>query len=218
VFLLDEPLSGLDAKLRIETRSYIKRLHGELGATIVYVTHNHIEAQAIGNKIVMLHNNRVQQVGTPDQIYNQPANIFVAEYLGVPPINLLEATAEIEGDRVRIRHAGYSWLLPPPIAARVKANLQGREVTLGIRAEDIGLYRDAGEGRVPATVYVTEPQGHEIVVDLSFESTILRARQDREEGIGEQLEINEQVYMGFNLSRIHIFDRTSGVCVSSEKN
>src|SRR5262249_10848528 len=93
-FLLDEPLAGLDAKLRIETRSYIKRLHGEIGVTTVYVTHDQIEAQAIGDKIVVLNENMVQQVGTPDEIYNQPANTFVAEFLGSPPINLIDCNAQ----------------------------------------------------------------------------------------------------------------------------
>jgi multiple sugar transport system ATP-binding protein len=212
VFLLDEPLSGLDAKLRIETRSYIKRLHGELGATMVYVTHNHIEAQAIGNKIVMLHDNKVQQVGTPDEIYNQPANIFVAEYLGVPPINLIDATAEVVGDRIRIRHQEHSWSLDIPVSASIRENLKAAEVVLGVRAEDIVLHREAGEGRVPVTVYVTEPQGHEVIIDLSFGEQILRARQDREHEL--DVEINEQLFMGFNLSRVHVFDRATGTSLS----
>lgn len=215
-FLLDEPLSGLDAKLRVETRSYIKRLHGDLGATMVYVTHNQAEAQAIGNKIVMLNNNRVQQVGTPDEIYNHPANIFVAEFLGSPPINLIDCEAQVEDDRVRVTHKNYGWLLGAEKSATVKSGLSRREVVLGIRAEDIHLYRDPGEGRVPVDVYVTEPQGHEIIVDLSFEAQILRARQDRESGIGGDLEINERLYIDFALERCHIFDRATQRCISSK--
>jgi len=216
VFLLDEPLSGLDAKLRIETRSYIRRLHGDLGATMVYVTHNQAEAQAIGDKIVVLHHNRVQQVGSPDVIYNRPANIFVAEFLGSPPINLLDCEAEIVNDQVRISHKTYSWMLDAAKSVIVREKMKSREVTLGIRPEDIRLYREPAEGRIPVQVYVTEPQGHEIIADLSLDNIILRARLDREEGIGEDFEINEQLYLDFDLGRCHIFDGDSQVCISSE--
>jgi multiple sugar transport system ATP-binding protein len=215
-FLLDEPLSGLDAKLRIETRSYIKRLHGDLGATMVYVTHNQAEAQAIADKIVVLHDNRVQQVGSPDTIYNRPGNVFVAEFLGSPPINLLDCEAEIVNDKVRISHKSYSWMLDAHQSSVIRDQLKSPAVILGIRPEDIHLYRDAANGRVPVQVYVTEPQGHEIIADLSFENIILRARLDREEGIGEDFEINEQLFIDFDLARCHLFDRNSQVCISSE--
>src|SRR5262249_34219249 len=101
-FLLDEPLAGLDAKLRIETRSYIRRLHGEIGVTMIYVTHDQIEAQAMGDKIVVLNNNLVQQVGMPDEIYNKPANAFVAEFLGSPPINLIQGEIATENDQMKV--------------------------------------------------------------------------------------------------------------------
>jgi multiple sugar transport system ATP-binding protein len=215
-FLLDEPLSGLDAKLRIETRSYIKRLHGDLGATMVYVTHNQAEAQAIGDKIVVLNNNHVQQVGTPDMIYNHPANIFVAEFLGSPPINLIDCETNMEGDQLRINHKGYSWLLSPEKSASIEQKLPGHQVVLGIRPEDIRLFHDNGTGRIPVEVYVTEPQGHEVIVDLSFEGMVLRARQDREHGLGEDLKLNERLYMDFDLSRCHLFDRTSRNWISSQ--
>jgi multiple sugar transport system ATP-binding protein len=213
-FLLDEPLSGLDAKLRIETRSYIKRLHGDLGVTMVYVTHDQIEAQAIGHKIVVLNNNLVQQVGTPDEIYNKPVNMFVAEFLGSPPINLIECTAATEGDRLRLSHGPHSWTLDPARSARIRERLKDGEVVLGVRPEDIRLYREPGEGRIPADVYVTEPQGHEMIVDLSFEKLILRAKEDREHGLGESLKLNERVYLDFALPRCHVFDRVSRVCLS----
>lgn len=215
-FLLDEPLSGLDAKLRIETRSYIRRLHGDLGATMVYVTHNQAEAQAIGDKIVVLNNNRVQQVGTPDEIYNRPANIFVAEFLGSPPINLIDCELNGDDNHLELRHKGYSWTLGTEIAAQIQAKKTAREVVLGVRPECIRLYREPGEGRLPAQVYVTEPQGHEVIVDLSFEGNILRARQDREHGVGEDLKLNEQLYMDFDLARCHLFDRQTYAWVGSE--
>jgi multiple sugar transport system ATP-binding protein len=213
-FLLDEPLSGLDAKLRIETRSYIKRLHGDLGVTMVYVTHDQIEAQAIGDKIVVLNDNAIQQVGPPDEIYNHPANLFVAEFLGSPPINVINCEAWIEGDRVRLSHQAHSWVLDAKQSARIREKLLAPEVVLGIRPEDIRLYREPGDGRVPADVYVTEPQGHEMLVDLSFENLILRVREDREHGLGEGLKLNERVYMEFALPRTHLFDRVSRVCIS----
>jgi multiple sugar transport system ATP-binding protein len=215
-FLLDEPLSGLDAKLRIETRSYIKRLHGDLGATMVYVTHNHVEAQAIGDKIVVLNANRVQQVGTPDEIYNQPNNVFVAEFLGSPPINFIDCNISINGDFMTLTHKSHQWDLDMQLAARLRDRMPSSSVILGVRPEDIALFREGGPGRVPAEVYVTEPQGHEIIVDLSFEDEILRARQDRETGLGESLNINDAVFVEFDLARSHIFDRDSGLCLTSD--
>jgi multiple sugar transport system ATP-binding protein len=213
-FLLDEPLSGLDAKLRIETRSYIKRLHGDLGVTMVYVTHDQIEAQAIGDKIVVLNDNVIQQVGSPDDIYNHPANLFVAEFLGSPPINLIDCEAQVLGDRVRIAHRTHSWLLGEEQSSQIRQKLQTPDVVLGVRPEDIRLHREPGEGRAAAEVYVTEPQGHEMIVDLSFEKLIVRVREDREQGLGESLKLNEQVYMEFALPRVHLFDRSSRVCLS----
>lgn len=206
-FLLDEPLSGLDAKLRIETRSYIKRLHSELNVTMLYVTHDEVEAQSIGDKIVVLNQNMVQQVGTPDDIYNRPANVFVAEFLGSPPINLIPCEAEVDQDFVKIRHAHYTWRLDAERSAQVREKMQAREVVLGVRPEEIRLYREPGEGRIPTQVYVTEPQGHEIIVDLSFEKLIVRAKEDREHGLGAGLSLNETVYMEINLPRCHVFDK-----------
>jgi multiple sugar transport system ATP-binding protein len=213
-FLLDEPLSGLDAKLRIETRSYIRRLHGDLGVTMVYVTHDQVEAQAIGDKIVVLNDSLVQQVGSPDEIYNHPANVFVAEFLGSPPINLIDCEADIEGERVRLSNRAHTWLLGPEQSAPIRQKLQGREVVLGVRPEDIRLHREPGEERIPAAVYVTEPLGHEMIIDLSFEQMILRVREDRERGLGESLKLNERVYMEFLLPRVHLFDRLSRNCIS----
>jgi multiple sugar transport system ATP-binding protein len=215
-FLLDEPLSGLDAKLRIETRSYIRRLHGDLGATMIYVTHNQAEAQAIGDKIVVLNQNQLQQVGTPDMIYNHPANIFVAEFLGSPPINLIDCELEGDFDILKITHKGYSWTLSAEKSAEIRARKTGREVVLGVRPECIRLYREAGAGRLPAQVYVTEPQGHEVIVDLSFEGKVLRARQDREQGLGEDLTLNEQLYMEFDLTRCHLFERQTRTWIGSQ--
>ncbi len=214
-FLLDEPLSGLDAKLRIETRSYIRRLHGDLGATMVYVTHNQAEAQAIGDKIVVLNNNRVHQVGTPGEIYNRPANAFVAEFLGSPPINLIDCELEGDFDILRITHKGYSWALSAEKSAQVRAKTPGREVVLGVRPECIHLYREPAEGRLPTQVYITEPQGHEIIIDLLFEGKVLRARQDREHGLSEDLKLNEQLFMEFDLQRSHLFDRQTHAWITS---
>src|SRR5205814_8758071 len=102
----------------------------------------------------------------------------------------------------------HSWLLDPARSARVREHMQSREVVLGVRPEDIRLSREPEEGGIPAEVYVTEPQGHSIIIDLSFEQLILRAKEDREHGLGETFKINERVFMEFNLLRCHIFDKT----------
>jgi ABC-type sugar transport system ATPase subunit len=122
---------------------------------------------------------------------------------------MIPCEAQVEGDRVRVLRGSYSWLLDAEKSAHVRHKMRSHDVVLGIRPDDIRLYAEAGSGRVPVTVYVTEPQGHEVVVDLSFERMILRAKEDREKGLGTRLKENEKVYIEFNLPHCHIFDRVS---------
>ena len=169
VFLLDEPLSNLDAKLRHSTRTEIARLHQRLGATMVYVTHDQVEAMTLGQRIVVLDAGRVQQIDTPMALYERPANLFVAGFLGSPAMNLLEGELEsadglrlVLDDRVAV---------PLPDAG-VPASWLGRRVVLGVRPEHL---LPAGEG-LEARVDVVEPVGSEAFLHLDFAGRTLVSR------------------------------------------
>ncbi|WP_176084500.1 ATP-binding cassette domain-containing protein [Martelella sp. HB161492] len=153
LYLLDEPLSNLDAKLRTQMRSEISALHHKVGKTFVYVTHDQVEAMTMATRIIIMNKGVVQQVGTPDEIYDQPANTFVAQFVGSPPMNLIPAS--IRGDTLA---------LSGKLAAPVDTPLpKRREVIFGIRPEKLEL-RAAGAGRLPARVSVVERLGAETVI------------------------------------------------------
>jgi multiple sugar transport system ATP-binding protein len=184
LFLFDEPLSNLDAKLRVEMRMEIKRLHQRIGATIVYVTHDQIEAMTMATRIAVMHRGEVQQFADPDTIYRYPANLFVARFMGSPPMNTMPARLEAEDggpvavigagrpDEVRLRLQGYD----------AAARFRGSEVVLGIRPECIaeGDRGFAGASQAPilvsAPVEMIEPTGAETIVLLRLGGEPVLAR------------------------------------------
>jgi multiple sugar transport system ATP-binding protein len=133
VFLMDEPLSSLDAKLRVDMRTELKSLHKRLGATFIYVTHDQAEAMTMADRIVVMSNGRIEQVGKPLDIYNRPATQFVAGFFGTPTMNFIEGTIEANGNTCLFRTAG----LEHPLSAAVPTGLAGRKVVLGVRAEHV---------------------------------------------------------------------------------
>jgi multiple sugar transport system ATP-binding protein len=139
VFLFDEPLSNLDALLRNQVRAEIKKLHRRTGGTIIYVTHDQVEAMTLADRIVVLKSGDVVQVGTPDEIYHHPRHRFVAEFTGSPPMNLIEAVIEVEGDTVRARLAEGRALPLPPALAEAGRRYAGQTVLFGIRPEHLKL-------------------------------------------------------------------------------
>jgi len=172
VFLFDEPLSNLDAKLRVQMRREISALHQRLGATMVYVTHDQTEAMTMGDRIVVMNAGRIQQIGTPMELYDHPVNVFVAGFIGSPAMNLVTGTVE-RGDGLRFRSLAASFLdFPVPTrAAALLEPYQGRELVLGIRPEAIQV-ADGGrlaEDAVPATARLdlVEPLGNETLLSLT---------------------------------------------------
>jgi len=166
LFLFDEPLSNLDAKLRVEMRAEIKQLHARIGTTIVYVTHDQVEAMTMATRIAVMHGGEVQQFADPETIYNRPANVFVARFMGAPPMNTLNATLDtINGVPHAVLGQGIS--LPVPGAPE---SHRGREVVLGIRPECIAepqrRFGDADPLIVSAPIVMTEPTGAETMVTL----------------------------------------------------
>ncbi|MGQ9371016.1 ABC transporter ATP-binding protein [Azospirillum sp. ST 5-10] len=177
IFLFDEPLSNLDARLRVDLRTEIKRLHQRLGATIVYVTHDQSEAMTLATRIAVLHDGVVQQVGPPQRVYEEPANVYVAGFVGAPPMNLLPATVAVEDGRlgVLVKSLAHGRRLPQflPLAGD-RAGLAdriGRDLVLGLRAEAItrgAPGAEPGAVRIECRVRVLEPTGADTLTHIDL--------------------------------------------------
>ncbi len=206
VFLFDEPLSNLDAKLRVQTRTEISKLHRDLGATMVYVTHDQVEAMTMGDRIVVLHDGFVQQVAPPLELYDRPANTFVAGFIGSPSMNFVEGT--LTGTQFVSTSGAFRLDLGADRGA------QG-DVTLGIRPEDLyTVGKSPGTKRLSApittTVEVQEPMGNEIVVYARVDAgTRLTGRIEPQSlaADGDSLDLR------VDLDNVHLFDRETGVAI-----
>jgi multiple sugar transport system ATP-binding protein len=193
VFLFDEPLSNLDAKLRVQMRTEIKELHGRLKTTTVYVTHDQIEAMTMADKIVILRDGYIEQEGSPLEVYDRPANLFVAEFIGSPSMNLMKGEATAEGVRLM-----DGTLLPLPQVHKARP---GQKLVYGIRPEHLAL----GAG-TPAKVNVVEPTGPEmhIYAELGGQE-VCAITQDR-----LALSREQAIELSPRLDKIHLFDAESG--------
>jgi multiple sugar transport system ATP-binding protein len=195
-FLFDEPLSNLDARLREQMRAEIKKLHGDLKATSIYVTHDQIEAMTLADRIVAMHGGVVQQVGSPLDLYDHPANLFVAGFIGSPAMNFLEGRYLVSGDHADVRLADGTMI---PIG-RVRSVEPGSMVTVGIRPEHVVL---GGDG-LEADVDLIEPTGFGIILHLSLHGLPVKVfTLDR-----EVLHASGKVKVDFPPARLHIFDES----------
>ena len=207
LFLFDEPLSNLDAKLRVEMRTEIKRLHLDLGATMVYVTHDQIEAMTLATKIVVLKDGIIQQIGTPAKIYNNPKNLFVADFMGSPAMNLMPAKAASNktGTKIEIEREGEK---PLVLVDKAKPDLP-QDVIVGLRPEDIAEagYR-AGKGVQTAscTVDMVEPAGADTYVMTKLGGNEVTARLHAE----TQAKKGEPLEFAFDLAKVSYFDPNTG--------
>ncbi len=204
-FLMDEPLSNLDAKLRTQTRVELKRLHQRLGATILYVTHDQTEAMTMGTRIVVMRDGVVQQVDTPERIYRHPANKFVATFVGTPAMNLFDVGLVRKGDSVHARIDGQSIELPPPLRQAVNSLRDGSTVTLGLRPEDLVLSpqeHPEASLQLLATVRLVEPLGHENIVHCDVGDVLIIARANNE-WVGT---VGDKVTVSFSGARLYAFD------------
>ncbi|QIG47909.1 sn-glycerol-3-phosphate ABC transporter ATP-binding protein UgpC [Nordella sp. HKS 07] len=199
VFLFDEPLSNLDAKLRVQMRTEIKELHERLKTTTVYVTHDQIEAMTMADRIVILRDGRIEQIGSPLEVYDHPVNLFVATFIGSPAMNLLKGETVKADGGIAVRSGDV--LLPLPKSNEVEA---GRKVIYGVRPEHLDPV--SGSGGLPATISVTEPTGPEIHIyaELAGEEICAITDERRELKRGETLGLQPR------LDRIHLFDAESG--------
>jgi multiple sugar transport system ATP-binding protein len=202
VFLFDEPLSNLDAKLRAEVRTEIKALAQTLQTTMIFVTHDQVEAMTMADRIVILKAGVVQQVGTPKEVYNEPTNAFVAAFIGSPTMNFFAAQRADSA----LRLADGTLLTLP--AARGATLGDRHAVRLGVRPEHLRL-RPAGPGALPVTVSVVEPLGSDTLVYFDFDGSRHVARIAPE----ETPVAGDTVHLGVALDRAHLFDTDSGLAL-----
>ncbi len=206
VFLMDEPLSNLDAKLRVQTRAEISKLHQRLETTFIYVTHDQVEAMTMGSRIAVMRDGLLQQLDTPQQLYDQPANTFVAGFIGSPAMNFFDATVGGSGDDMYLDTGNFRLAAPANKRDRLKG-YTGRTVVLGIRPEDIhdrDFAPSAFNGAsVPASVDVMEPMGSEIYLYLLSGNLSYIARVDPR----SQARPGNTLQVMMNLDRMHLFDK-----------
>ncbi len=206
VFLFDEPLSNLDAKLRTQMRAEIKRLHKRLGTTILYVTHDQVEAMTLADRIVVMRDGRIEQVGTPMALYQQPASTFVAAFMGSPPMNLHRCAVLRDADGAHAQ-LGEGQRLRLPDGAAPAAD----RVTLGLRPEQISLQAQPGALRLRGEVEPVEPLGAEAIVHLRVGDAALLARVP-----GMALhEIGEALDLHIAPAALHLFDADSGAALAA---
>jgi multiple sugar transport system ATP-binding protein len=179
VFLMDEPLSNLDAKLRVQMRAEVAKLQHDLGITTIYVTHDQVEAMTMGDRVAVMSMGKLQQVDTPQHLYDEPFNMFVASFIGTPPMNLVEATVAVEGDRVDVSIGPTTIAAGPSALARYPQvkNANGRKIVLGIRAED--LHPAADRPAFPtfnARIDLVEALGSGLMAYFTIDATAVRTQ------------------------------------------
>jgi len=214
VFLFDEPLSNLDAKLRVQMRAEISKLHTRLQATMIYVTHDQLEAMTMGDRIVVMKDGFVQQVADPLTLYDKPVNKFVAGFIGTPAMNFMEGTINKKRTGVFFNEENFEVKLSDSMVPQVESYV-GRDVVLGIRPEDIHDKMDASnaspENTISATVEVIEPLGADALLYLTTGKSPFIAKV---KGY-EQVEINQDIELVFNMQKAHIFDRETEKCLTN---
>jgi multiple sugar transport system ATP-binding protein len=203
VFLFDEPLSNLDAKLRVQMRVELKRLHERLETTAIYVTHDQVEAMTLGSRVVVMKDGYVQQVGEPMEIYSRPQNKFVAGFIGSPAMNFIPTTISEQNGTLYAEASGLKVKVPADRAARMGA-YKGQSVALGIRPEDLRVSSatDASDQAFDAVVDVVEPLGSEILLDVTLAGQSVVARVEP----SIKARPHDKIRMSFVPERTHFFD------------
>ena len=203
VFLFDEPLSNLDAKLRVQMRVELKKLHERLGTTAIYVTHDQVEAMTLGDRVVVMKDGIVQQVGEPLELYNTPANRFVAGFIGSPAMNFADVTLAERDGKLWAEAPGMRIAVPEPLARRVNGR-NNAKATLGVRPEDIHIAGpgDSADLCMEAEVEVTEQLGSEIVLDTRVGTAAIVASVDPT----SKVRVHDKLKLALNPARVHLFD------------
>ncbi len=202
VFLMDEPLSNLDAKLRLYMRGELKRFQRDLATTTIYVTHDQAEAMTLADRIAIMDRGVLQQVGPPREVYRNPANMFVAGFLGSPPMNFWSGELSNTGGELTVGSNGASFRLPSGAAPLLR---NGSNVVLGIRPEHIEVATGASNGGAPAQVVLVEDLGNEVLLDLRLEGHPIVARTT----VGQSVDSGAPVWLKFPPEHLYLFDPAS---------
>jgi multiple sugar transport system ATP-binding protein len=242
VFLMDEPLSNLDARLRVQMRAEVARVQRDLGVTTIYVTHDQVEAMTMGDRVAVMRGGVLQQTGNPQSVFDQPVNLFVASFIGSPPMNLVQARLEERGDGLAVLVGGQELSVPADVVGARPAlrAYNGRAVGLGIRPEHLRDATGGSLGRLRGTVRATEALGSELLVHLEVEAEPVLTEEVREvagdvdAAALERLEsealerrtvliarletqarptIDEPVEVGVDTRRLHFFDLETGLAI-----
>ncbi|MFO1070858.1 MAG: ABC transporter ATP-binding protein [Geminicoccaceae bacterium] len=208
VLLLDEPIAHLDARLRYETRAELKQLHRRVGTTTIHVTHDQQEALAIADLVAVIRDGRLEQLGPPLELYDNPRSAFVASFIGDPPMSLLAAT--LAGDGLAAGLLVDGKVLPLPVRlARTAAAAPSGTVVVGLRPGDVALVEDSGDDVLPATVYSHENIGRQLELMLSVGGSLVRYRMERT----RRVVVGERVTLRLSLDRARLFDAASGAAL-----
>ena len=216
VFLMDEPLSNLDAKLRVQMRIEISKLHENLGATIIYVTHDQTEAMTLGTRIVVLKDGVIMQVDSPQKLYNEPNNLFVAGFIGSPQMNFIDAVCKVEGERVTLNFEKTSVVLPPAKAKKlIDGGYNGKTVVMGIRPEDIGDSQIEIEAHKDA-VFETDVTGYEllgseVLLYFNVAGTAMTAKVDSR----TTARMGDHITLAIDPEKIHCFDKETELTITN---
>ncbi|MBQ7174007.1 MAG: sn-glycerol-3-phosphate ABC transporter ATP-binding protein UgpC [Lachnospiraceae bacterium] len=215
VFLMDEPLSNLDAKLRVQMRLEISRIHQKLGATIIYVTHDQTEAMTLGTRIVVMKDGVVQQIDTPTNLYNRPGNLFVAGFIGSPQMNFFDAVCNVNGSNVDLQIGSSHFPVPGDKAAKlIEGGYQGKTVVLGIRPEDVheASESDKADGKtIPCVIKFYELLGAEVYLYFDLEGMQMTART----GAATELRTGSEAHFSLDMNKIHVFDKETTCTITN---
>jgi len=212
VFLMDEPLSNLDAKLRAQTRAEISKLHGALQTTMVYVTHDQVEAMTMGTRIVVMKDGIIQQVAPPHQLYDEPANLFVAGFIGSPQMNFIEGGITLENGSYYFENRRMKLRIPEHVVPRLQSGSGNwRQIIMGLRPEHIALEpSDNNEGwSLPASVEMKELMGADTYVYVKIGDYSVISRTEAHTPVMS----GDHVQVVFNMNKAHFFDQLSGISI-----
>ena len=216
VFLMDEPLSNLDAKLRVQMRIEISKLHENLGATIIYVTHDQTEAMTLGTRIVVMKDGIVQQVDTPQNLYNTPCNQFVAGFIGSPQMNFMDALVNVNGNDVTLKVGEH--VLKVPASKRqalIDGGYDGKTVVLGIRPEDVhdsqAFISNSPDSVIKSKIKVYELLGAEVFLYFDLEGTQMTARVNPR----TTLRTGDDAIFALDMEKIHLFDKDTELTITN---
>ena len=214
VFLMDEPLSNLDAKLRVQMRIEIAKLHERLGATIIYVTHDQTEAMTLGTRIVVMKAGVIQQVDTPQNLYNKPCNLFVAGFIGSPQMNFFDVKCVTEDGKVKLELGGTRIALPEEKGkALLEGGYEGKTVVMGIRPKDVydARLRTDLPDVIEAPIKVYELLGAEVFLYAEVEGANLTASVEPE----TTAKVGDRIPFALDVNKIHIFDKETELAITN---